>query len=749
MSSEPKQRETAYRIFANVPQLIMDQDIEQVIGVLERGLADQSGPDVRLAALKASTAYLSSADKQTRAEASRLMSPALQTLVNLPSSSLAAFLQALIPLATSEPYLFRPHLQSLLAFLSPLLLLSYPPNRDATGTETTGATSEGASAKSETDARDEARLSALELLVTLTEASPNSAQACPGWVPDLVRCCLEGMAQITGELEDWAANDPSHEVDDDEDYSRAYEESLDRSAVALGGAAILPSVFQYVPDMLNSNDWQQRHAGLMAISCVAEGTAPVLQKDIGIVIQLILPLFNDSHPRVRHSACHCIGQLCTDMEGAIQSNFAEQVLRALIPLLHAPEPRVHSHAAAGLVNFCTGASSSTITPYLDDIIKGLLSMLNSSSKPYVQNQALTTLAMVADAAQKSFKKYYPALMPIVLAVLKNANTKDLRVLRCRAMECGGLMATAVGKEMFKSDAGDFADTLLQIQNQVNEPDDPTIPYLNATWAKVAQVMKADFTPYLQFVMPPLLRAASLKPEMSILSEDENLDGNSDWQTVRVGAQRVGIRTAVLEEKLNAFDIIIIHCGTLGSNFVDYVAPVLEICLPNLRYVYHEGVQEDAATLIPMLLACGKSVITPTVLHTVFTELLAAITAETEFGVLSSLYRSVSEALMVAGIDNLTPQLAEGITKATQNHLQTLAERRRKRADYLQSEDAIDIEELKEDMGLMEELEEFALEEMNSLIKILDPNHALLVAIGSVKELGVTSNFYSEDNAPTP
>lgn len=66
--------------------------------------------------------------------------------------------------------------------------------------------------------------------------------------------------------------------------------------------------------------------------------------------------------------------------------------------------RVHSHAAAALVNFCSGATKEAVTPYLDNIIKGLLSMLNSSTKAYVQQQSLTTMAMVADAAQSSFRK---------------------------------------------------------------------------------------------------------------------------------------------------------------------------------------------------------------------------------------------------------------------------------------------------------------------------------------------------------
>lgn len=40
-------------------------------------------------------------------------------------------------------------------------------------------------------------------------------------------------------------------------------------------------------------------------------------------------------------------------------------------------------------------------------------------------------------------------------------------------------------------------------------------YLIATWAKVCQAMGPEFEPYLPAVMPQLLRAASVKADVSI------------------------------------------------------------------------------------------------------------------------------------------------------------------------------------------------------------------------------------------
>jgi importin-5 len=73
-------------------------------------------------------------------------------------------------------------------------------------------------------------------------------------------------------------------------------------------------------------------------------------------------------------------------------------------------PRVHAHAAAALINFCEGVERDTLLPYLDPIVERLLKLLNpmqDGSRPtkrYVQEQAITTLAMVADASETTFAK---------------------------------------------------------------------------------------------------------------------------------------------------------------------------------------------------------------------------------------------------------------------------------------------------------------------------------------------------------
>jgi hypothetical protein len=39
-----------------------------------------------------------------------------------------------------------------------------------------------------------------------------------------------------------------------------------------------------------------------------------MSNSLNQVIQMVLPLASDPHPRVRYAVCHCFGQLATDFE---------------------------------------------------------------------------------------------------------------------------------------------------------------------------------------------------------------------------------------------------------------------------------------------------------------------------------------------------------------------------------------------------------------------------------------------------
>lgn len=59
------------------------------------------------------------------------------------------------------------------------------------------------------------------------------------------------------------------------------------------------------------------------------------------------------------------------------------------------------------------------------------------------------------------------------------------------------------------------------QEQPTTDDDDTPMYLQQTWSKICQALGDVFEPYLQFVMPPLFKSASIKPDINIVGMVES------------------------------------------------------------------------------------------------------------------------------------------------------------------------------------------------------------------------------------
>jgi len=179
--------------------------------------------------------------------ANALSQPPLGSTSSNPTSSpknsnchyLSTFLSTLTPLTSTHPILFAPHVQSLLTFLPSLILppvdcgptptvgrpfptrsgsrqgaFTFPPPDSSTPSAEEEVSSSPIEDEDDKDERSTLRLSALEFMVSLSEARPNMVRKVPGWTEVIVRACLEGMGELdedeTSGLEAWLREDVNY-----------------------------------------------------------------------------------------------------------------------------------------------------------------------------------------------------------------------------------------------------------------------------------------------------------------------------------------------------------------------------------------------------------------------------------------------------------------------------------------------------------------------------------------------------------
>jgi hypothetical protein len=146
----------------------------------------------------------------------------------------------------------------------------------------------------------------------------------------------------------------------------------------------------------------------------------------------------------------------------------------------------------------------------------------------------------------------------------------------------------------------------------------------------------------------------------------------------------------------------------------------------------------------MLLACGKTsgTLTNQMVSATFLQLINCIGTEKDSSFLASLYKCFADSLRIIGGPAALPSdFHDGIIEATKRQLQTLADKRKGRAQR----PASDLDDDQEETALLEEMEDFALEDMAKMLQSFDKDHPLLIAVSSVRELGF-NQWDSEDES---
>ena len=663
---------------------------------------------VRIAAMEAFSSFFASIQKKAQKKYYPLVPKILNILPPLKeqgdSENLTKALIALIELAEEAPMMFKHLFHNLVQFSMTVI--------------------------QDKELGDLTRQNALELMGTFADYASALCKKDPSYTSDMVTQCLSLMTDVGQDDDDaleWNASEDLDVEESDQNHV-AGEQCMDRLANKLGGGAVLPPTFQWLPRMMTSTAWRDRHAALMAISAISEGCRDLMVGELDKVLDLVVPALRDSHPRVRWAGCNALGQMSTDFSGTMQTKYHSVVLTNIIPVLDSPEPRIQSHAAAALVNFCEEAEKSTLEPYLDDLLSRLLHLLRSE-KRYVQEQALSTIATIADSAETAFGKYYDTLMPLLFNVLREEQSKEYRLLRAKAMECATLIALAVGKERMGPDAVTLVQILGTIQQNIQDADDPQSQYLLHCWGRMCRVLGPDFIPYLAGVMPPLMELASAKADIQLLDDDEQIakvQQEEGWEMVPLKGKVIGIKTSILEDKHMAIELIVIYAQQLEGAFEPYVFNIMEkVSLPGLAFFFHDPVRVASAKSVPVLLNSVKKAHGETsnqlgeLWKVVIDKVLEVLSAEPAIDTLAEMYQCFYESVEVIGRNCLTQEHMGAFIESVKSTLEDYQKRVKNRAE--EQQEVEEGEEENEDILFAIEDDQTLLSDMNKAFHTIFKN----------------------------
>ena len=628
-------------------------------------------PTVRMAALNATATFLQTIDvSKEEITAFQDLTPGLMKCLEMVEDEDASqsALEALIELVESNYRFYRKHIGSVIQGML--------------------------SIAQHVELEDRTRNLATEFLLTMCESGPGLMRKVPNFLDAFVPVLLLMILSIEDD-EEWGSRTDDADQRGDTSVVSMAEGAFDRLALSLGGNMVLPAVWPHVQECLGRDDWKARYTGITVITHIAEGCQKLMETNIGQLLDIVCKVAaSDQHPRCRWVAINCLGQLCDDFSPDVQEDHHALVLPTLMNAIrdNAAHPRVQAHAATATVNFTGPASDSVLEPYLDQLLSQLFELLSGNSK-HAQIEAVTAIASIAESAKKCFVKYYSAFINPLKLIVTHATGPDDHTLRCRAMECIGLIGVAVGHDVFINDANEIMTMLLQSLNLAySNTDTGTVP-LHQAFMKIAEAIGTDFVPYLSKILPVVFEMCELDIDVTLQDEAEELtEDQVELKGVSAalgGMGRLVMSTACLEDKTLGVASLVAYLEHVGQGVMPWLEQITKVLTDMLSYLYDADIRAIACPSMADILRTVKEA-SPDAMDNVWqfirTTMLECISKEYDVEVLMNLLSAFHDCVSIVGADALDAE-SLGVMPAFFTELfNDVSERRQERNEAREDQD---------------------------------------------------------------
>ena len=369
--------------------------------------------------------------------------------------------------------------------------------------------------------------------------------------------------------------------------------------------------------------------GLVVVSVAAESYCDLLAPHIDALVRTVVGLTSHSSRYVRTAAWIALNQLSVHCSHLI-AEYKQLILPALLRALAATgeNHQVTEKACFALETLTDQLEKEDITPYLHELMAHMLALLN---QPGVDEDTvrscLMTIKTLADIVKTAFIPYFSPLIPILSTLLASSTDEHLS-LRCRATECVGYLAEAVGKDT-------FAPHLQPVLQRVMEGMKLDFFELRESsyifFSKLAIMLQEEFAPLLTTVLTLVLatctsddgvdaswKAGGFDDEDGQDGEDGEEDEEQQPRHRRGGEDEYGseleedlgeddeedvmrtvnfsVRSGALDEKVAALECMSFLFTTQTASLQPYIERC-SVALDELCEFLHPRVREAAGTAL--------------------------------------------------------------------------------------------------------------------------------------------------------
>lgn len=363
--------------------------------------------------------------------------------------------------------------------------------------------------------------------------------------------------------------------------------------------------------MTSPNPWQRR-AAIGVLSAMPNGCCELMITAIPNLLPYLQASFDDQDSYVRQAGCILLGQLADFLCPDILEHH-EVCLPLAYRAMCDDDPEIQERALYSLVTFMENLKSLDADQLLDQIMRRLVNILEISPSKDVQELAIHAISAVASVTLDKFIPYW-SVVTKMMEQLMDITQPELLSLRARALDCVGVIAMSVGKDVFAPFFPYFMNKALEGYNMPGTEQTEMRELAINFFGNAAEALGADFTPYfdtcLNIIFEVLLNQDGVKPELSadqlhmaqlmIDSDEEDEGARINRHLPATGADDVddaddlpeelaGLKYITNQGQVSEKTVALQALGTfshaMGALFVPHIPRCMEVLQTTFRYIH--------------------------------------------------------------------------------------------------------------------------------------------------------------------
>jgi len=355
---------------------------------------------------------------------------------------------------------------------------------------------------------------------------------------------------------------------------------------------------------VQSQDWVQRRAGLMILSCVTAGCRSHVHKSRGDLIGLYIKLTTDQVPAVRETAFWTLAQTAEYLPKS-NSQFSTELLTVINAGLADSNAIVASKAAALLEMFCDAIDQDHVEKAVP-LCMGAVGKALARGVTLISHLGLSALASIAVNGGEHMRPHFGDLCHTLLPLIKSTD-KSLFSLKSGAIDAMGHLFAAVGSQLVQQLLAE--DNFVPYVYAALQFDDATLTEaVLAFFGQTAAALKEGFAESVPSVVAALVDTIRNKNNQKVQSrlkhsgivsqaEDEQLaqlmgqDEQKDLFSVGAVVSLHQAQAEVIAQAVMSLGQIAHHSPIAFSPHVPDVLPVISHACNH----FHEHIRAHAIT----------------------------------------------------------------------------------------------------------------------------------------------------------